>query len=43
VPRTDKELIEELYEILLKIEYLCDDQEIQDLAIDGIDMIEEDA
>jgi len=37
---SDAELINELKEILTKIEYLCDDTEIQDLAIDGLDTIE---
>ena len=37
---SDAELINELKEILMKIEYLCDDTEIQDLAIDGLDTIE---
>jgi len=37
---SDAELINELKEILMKIEYLCDDTEIQDLAIDGLDTID---
>jgi len=37
---SDAELINELKEILTKIEYLCDDTEIQDLAIDGLESIE---
>jgi len=37
---SDAELINELKDILTKIEYLCDDTEIQDLAIDGLDTIE---
>jgi len=37
---SDAELINELKEILTKIEYLCDDTEIQDLAIDGLDLID---
>ena len=37
---SDAELINELKDILTKIEYLCDDIEIQDLAIDGLEIIE---
>ena len=37
---SDAELINELKSILTKIEYLCDDIEIQDLAIDGLEIIE---
>ena len=37
---SDAELINELKDILTKIEYLCDDTEIQDLAIDGLETIE---
>jgi len=37
---SDAELINELKEILTKIEYLCDDTEIQDLAIDALDLID---
>jgi len=37
---SDAELINELKEILMKIEYLCDDTEIQDLAIDALDLID---
>jgi len=37
---SDAELINELKEILMKIEYLCDDTEIQNLAIDGLDTID---
>jgi len=37
---SDAELINELKQILMKIEYLCDDTEIQDLAIDALDLID---
>ena len=37
---SDAELINELKDILTKVEYLCDDTEIQDLAIDGLETIE---
>ena len=37
---SDAELINELKGILNKIEYLCDDTEIQDLAVDGLDAID---